>query len=667
MSFFSFVEISPAWLPFVEAIAKATLILGLAGVVALSLRGASAAARHLIWTSALLASLALPAASALLPEWQVAVLNVTAPAAPAAVMVDASSALAQNDHHAVPAPAISASLETRESTGLVTSLVNAGWTTWIALTWAVGSILILGRLLVGIAAVHNLARRTEIATTAPWLGLAQALAADLGIRRVEFRRGGASTMPMTWGVMRPVVLMPADADTWPDERLRIVLLHELAHVKRADCLTHLLAQTACAAYWINPLTWIAARRARAERERACDDLVLASGTPGPDYAAQLLEVARAMRVGRLSTFAASASLAMAHRSQLEGRLMAILDPSVPRSSMSRLRAAAAGTAALLLLAPLATIEPWVQVEAAVIPAQGVVPPPPPPAAAPAPIPTPAPAPAPAPAPLPSLRQSLPPLQASNAVQDAITGALETLPETISAAIDGALQATGTAKSATPDPKVVAALMEAMKDSDREVRESAMHALVRMRHPAMFEPLVLALKDSSADIRESAAFGLGQLRDKRAAEPLKAALKDSSASVREQAVFALGQLRDASAFDGLVLATRDESASVREQAVFALGQLRDPKAVDPLVVALRDASGSVREQAAFALGQLRAKTAVDALMAALKESDVDVREQAAFALGQIGDPRAVDALTAALKDSSAKVRQQVAFALGQLIR
>ena len=667
MSFLSFVEISAAWLPFVEAIAKATLILGLASLVAFSLRGASAAARHLIWTSALLASLALPVASALLPDWQVAVLNVAAPAAPAAAVVDTPFTLAQNDHGVVSAPAMSSPIaRTRaESTGLITSLADAGWPTWIALTWAAGSILILGHLLVGIGAVHSLARRTEVATAAPWLALAQALAADLGIRRVEFRRGGASTMPMTWGVMRPVVLMPADADTWPEERLRIVLLHELAHVKRADCLTHLLAQTACAAYWINPLTWIAARRARAERERACDDLVLACGTPGPDYAAQLLEIARVMRAGRLSTFAASASLAMAHRSQLEGRLMAILDPSVARSSMSRLRAVAAGTAALLIVAPLATIEPWVQVEAAVIPAQAVVPPPPPPA--PAPIPTPAAAPAPAPAPLPSMRQSLPPIQASNTVQDAIAVALETLPETISAAIDGALQATSTAKGAAPDPKVVAALMEAMKDSDREVRESAMHALVRMRHPAMFEPLVQALKDSSADIRESAAFGLGQLRDKRAAEPLKAALKDSSASVREQAVFALGQLRDASAFDGLVLAARDESASVREQAVFALGQLRDPKAVDPLVVALRDASGSVREQAAFALGQLGAKTAVDALMAALKESDVDVREQAAFALGRIGDPRAVDALTLALKDSSAKVRQQVAFALGQLIR
>ena len=125
--------------------------------------------------------------------------------------------------------------------------------------------------------------------------------------------------------------MPADADAWPAERLRIVLLHELAHVKRRDCLTHMLAQISCALYWFNPLAWMAARHLRTERERACDDLVLAAGTRGPDYADQLLEIARVMRSGRFPALLAGASLAMAHRSQLEGRLMAILDPTVPRS------------------------------------------------------------------------------------------------------------------------------------------------------------------------------------------------------------------------------------------------------------------------------------------------------------------------------------------------
>ena len=143
----------------------------------------------------------------------------------------------------------------------------------------VGAAAVLGRLACGLLGVQWMSRRTERVTDAPWLPLARALAAELGISpRIVFLRSGSAAMPMAWGILRPSVLMPADADTWPAERLRIVLLHELAHVKRRDCLTHMLAQVACALYWFNPLAWMAARHVRTERERACDDLVLAAGT-----------------------------------------------------------------------------------------------------------------------------------------------------------------------------------------------------------------------------------------------------------------------------------------------------------------------------------------------------------------------------------------------------
>ena len=195
--------------------------------------------------------------------------------------------------------------------------------------WTIGAALIVGRVLVGLAAVQWMSRRTRVVTDAPWLRAgtcAGARARDLVT--FDFSASAAASMPMAWGIFRPSVLMPADADAWPDDRLRIVLLHELAHVKRRDCLTHLFAQVACAAYWFNPLAWMAVRRLRAERERACDDLVLAAGTRGSDYANQLLEIARVMQGGRFPGVLAGASLAMAHRSQLEGRLIAILDPSV---------------------------------------------------------------------------------------------------------------------------------------------------------------------------------------------------------------------------------------------------------------------------------------------------------------------------------------------------
>src|SRR4029077_2276287 len=90
--------------------------------------------------------------------------------------------------------------------------------------WALGAAIVLGRMLLGLVAVQWMSRRTAVVTDAPWLDEAQDLAASLGLNRVRFLRSGAQSMPMAWGVFRSSVLMPADADGWPIERLRIVLL-----------------------------------------------------------------------------------------------------------------------------------------------------------------------------------------------------------------------------------------------------------------------------------------------------------------------------------------------------------------------------------------------------------------------------------------------------------
>ena len=115
------------------------------------------------------------------------------------------------------------------------------------------------------------------------------------------------------------------------------------------------------------------------------------------------------------------------------------------------------------------------------------------------------------------------------------------------------------QAAAADPRMVAALTAALKDTDKEVRETAMHALVQLRDPAIFEPLVQALKDTSPDVREQAAHGLAQLRDKRAVEPLIAALKDTERQrARDRRPRPQSQLRDPRAVDGLIAALKDEN-------------------------------------------------------------------------------------------------------------
>jgi HEAT repeat protein/beta-lactamase regulating signal transducer with metallopeptidase domain len=698
----------------VDTLIKATVLLGVAGVATLALGRASAAMRHLVWTLAIGSALLLPVLSAALPRWQLPIVRVTQqppgsmeePAAPpsnlATTTPPTAAGLARRDR-ATNAPSVSAAASAPLSEPAAASAPISIGLALLAI-WAVGATLVLSRLVVGLLAVRWLTRRTAPVLDAPWLPLAVELASDLGVtHRLRFLESARATMPMACGILRPTVLMPADAVRWPIERLRIVLLHELAHIKRRDCLTHLVVQLACALYWFNPLAWIAARHIRTERERACDDLVLASGTRGADYAEELLEIARGMRAGRFPALLTGATLAMAHRSQLEGRLIAILDPRVPRAGVSRIRAAVTMATVACALPPLATLQPWMveRVSAATQIADVTADTAPMAAAAetastpqtPSPEPTPAPAPEPMarrvpPAPFElretvaeaareaaasvdtqAIAQSVGQALSHSSVQSSVDSAVQSAFQVpmhwaLQEAAAGAVQ-TQEAKRTTADPRMVAALVAALKDSDKEVRETAMNALVQMRDPSIFEPLVQALKDTSADVREQAVHGLVRLRDKRAIDPIAGVLKDANPGVREAAVHALGQFRDPRTFDPMLIALKDENASVREQAAHALGQMRDPRAVDPLIGALKDVNADVREQAAHALGQMRDKRAASALAGAIKDSSADVREQAVFALGQMRDASAIDGLTLALRDEKADVRQQAAFALGQI--
>jgi hypothetical protein len=122
----------------------------------------------------------------------------------------------------------------------------------------------------------------------------------------------------------------------------VVLAHELAHVRRWDTATQWIAHVALALFWFNPLVWVAARRLREEREHACDDAVLSIGTVPVHYADHLLDIVRSLG----SAEGPAAALAMARRSQFEGRLLAILDGATPRGGVSR----GLGFAALVMAA-----------------------------------------------------------------------------------------------------------------------------------------------------------------------------------------------------------------------------------------------------------------------------------------------------------------------------
>ena len=216
--------------PVLDILLKVTVVLALAPLAARALSRGSAAARHHIWAVALAASLLMPVLSAVAPQWTIAVL----PASPAAVEAisapaSAPAAIATADADPVfePIPAVTPSVNAapQQTSASVDTLSTA------ATIWLAGVLLVLVRLACGTARVWWIARR---ATPAPaWAPLGQHLAQSLGIdRRVTFLSGDEDAMPMAWGLMRARVLLPAEAEDWPIERLRVVLLHEIgrAHV-----------------------------------------------------------------------------------------------------------------------------------------------------------------------------------------------------------------------------------------------------------------------------------------------------------------------------------------------------------------------------------------------------------------------------------------------------
>jgi hypothetical protein len=130
-------------------------------------------------------------------------------------------------------------------------------------------------------------------------------------------------------------------------------------VKRLDALTQLVGQVALALFWFEPLMWIAVRRMQLEREHACDDYVLLHGTQPSRYAADLLEMVQSLGTpAHRAAQPAFAALAMARRSEFEGRMLSILDPVLDRHPLHRGRTLMSALATLLIIVPLAALQPY---------------------------------------------------------------------------------------------------------------------------------------------------------------------------------------------------------------------------------------------------------------------------------------------------------------------
>jgi len=354
-----------------EPIVRVTALLGLTSLLLLALRRSSASTRHLVAVAGLAGALALPFLSGTLPHLDLPVLPATARRHVTAGATGGGPTLAAIPDLAVAAPArpaperagsASGPGRTAEGAGTVRAApasgpVGAAVTAvralrglsflavdWAMAAWATVALMLLARLVFGL---RRLARLERDAVELAWDAEAASCSESLGLHRfVRLLRSGGVQVPMTAGVLDPVVVLPESSRGWSAERRRIVLLHELAHVKRLDWLSLVVCEGAVAFWWLHPLAWLVLRTAHIEAEKATDELVVRAGARPSVYAGHLLEIVRALRgEGDIA-----GAMPMARRSDLEARLRALLcaAPGGPASRRGRAIALALAASAALL-------------------------------------------------------------------------------------------------------------------------------------------------------------------------------------------------------------------------------------------------------------------------------------------------------------------------------
>jgi TonB family protein len=324
---------------------KVSVILVVALATIALLRRRSAALRHWVLTVALACAALTPILNLMTPAWQVGVGPFTSGGRdrPDRFVV-ATTAIVQEPADRHPGPAAGA-------TTIGAAPIAPTLAVWLGLVWIGGATVSVAVLCVGLARLRRLAVRARRFDSGRWVDIAAGMRRAAGLRYpVALLYSDHPALLVTWGFTSSSILLPAGAEHWSDERARIVLRHELEHIRRGDWVVQMLGELLRAVYWFNPLIWVACRQLRRESEHACDDAVLGGGVQPTDYAAQLLDLARILNAGRRVPLPAPA---MARSSSLEGRITAMLNAHLDRRPLTRSTRIATVVLSLALVLPIA--------------------------------------------------------------------------------------------------------------------------------------------------------------------------------------------------------------------------------------------------------------------------------------------------------------------------
>ncbi len=605
-------------------ILKVTVILGAAFFIHRFLQHTAAAYRHFFWLLMFASILALPVLMQTLPSWQVPLLPPVE--APAETPIVAAPSTNLFHPAAAEKPLIDNNMPLLQREPAIQSGVASSPFPWQALLvvsggiWLIGAVLMLLKGLLETGGIWFLFHRASSPANPAWIAAMSRTASQLGLHQpLRLKISEHTSVPVTFGFFSPVILLPKQAIYWPESRRNVVILHELAHIKRMDYLSNLLIQITCAFYWFHPLVWLAARRANLERELASDDWVIRLGTANCDYAEHLLEIARGLATGNQL---GSRAVAMADTGELKSRIQRILSAKIHRHGLTRSATVLAFLLCLSFLLPLSVLQLQEQSIAASCQLSAAIKMP---LADRQTI-------------LANLRSDQPDIQKQAAWQLGTKEDLQAVPVLIAALSDkdaGVRAMAAWALGEIKSPAAITPLMNALAvEKTFAAREMLIRALGEHENAIAVPALISQLDDVSPDIRYVAVWALGEINAPDAIAAVQRSLHDSEASVREIAVEAFGRFCNPANIDALISRLGDDDAGVRLNTVRMLGRQTMPQAVDGLITALKDANAAVRSAAAQSLGQLKKQAAVPALINALQDSSPQVRAMVVWAMDEI---------------------------------
>jgi beta-lactamase regulating signal transducer with metallopeptidase domain len=316
------------------ALVDAAVVLALGLAATALLRRRSASLRHAILTTSILMAALMPLLERIVPQVPVIRWGTSVEVVSSGLMLTSEQVIRGTAFEGAASP----------------GLRGFPWSTLAVSVWILGVILTGAGLVAGFAALYRLKRRCR-PIAGRWRQLTDELAQECGVtRRVKLLESDDPSLLISCGVLAPTIILPSGTAAWTDERKRVVLRHELAHIKRRDAAIQIGSELLRVVQWVNPCVWVACRRLRQESEYACDDEVLSGGVEASEYATHLLDVAKHL-TGRSATL--TSAHAIAHLSTLERRIAAMLHRHQNRTPVGRRGWSGAALLALGVSMPLA--------------------------------------------------------------------------------------------------------------------------------------------------------------------------------------------------------------------------------------------------------------------------------------------------------------------------